>query len=72
MQDRFDPWLEKVPWRRKWQAISVSLPGKSHRQGGDWWATVGLNLQAEQKFTEVFLTKRRDKKIFCSYLDMNK
>ena len=29
---RFDPWVGKVPWRRKWQPISVFLPGISHGQ----------------------------------------
>ena len=29
---RFDPWVRKIPWRRKWQPISVFLPGKSHGQ----------------------------------------
>ena len=24
--------LAKIPWRRKWQATPVSLPGKSHGQ----------------------------------------
>ena len=28
----FDPWVGKIPWRRKWQPIPVFLPGKSHRQ----------------------------------------
>ena len=28
----FDPWVRKIPWRRKWQPISVFLPGKSHGQ----------------------------------------
>ena len=28
----FDPWVKKIPWRRKWQPILVFLPGKSHRQ----------------------------------------
>ena len=28
----FDPWVEKIPWRRKWKPIPVSLPGKSHAQ----------------------------------------
>ena len=28
----FDPWARKIPWRRKWQPIPVSLPGKSHGQ----------------------------------------
>ena len=28
----FDPWVEKIPWRRKWQLTPVFLPGKSHGQ----------------------------------------
>ena len=28
----FDPWVGKIPWRRKWQCIPVLLPGESHRQ----------------------------------------
>ena len=28
----FNPWVGKIPWRRKWQPISVFLPGKSHGQ----------------------------------------
>ena len=28
----FDLWVEKVPWRRKWQPSSVFLPGKFHGQ----------------------------------------
>ena len=24
----FDPWVGKIPWRRKWQATPVFLPGK--------------------------------------------
>ena len=27
---RFDPWVEKIPWRRKWQPTPVLLPGRSH------------------------------------------
>ena len=26
----FNPWIGKVPWRRKWQPTLVLLPGKSH------------------------------------------
>ena len=29
---RFDPWIRKIPWSRKWQPTSVFLPGKSHAQ----------------------------------------
>ena len=28
----FDPWVEKIPWRRAWQPTPVSLPGESHGQ----------------------------------------
>ena len=28
----FDPWVRKIPWRRKWQLTPVFLPGKSHGQ----------------------------------------
>ena len=28
----FDPWVRKIPWRKKWQPTLVFLPGKSHRQ----------------------------------------
>ena len=26
----FNPWVGKIPWRRKWQPIPVLLPGKFH------------------------------------------
>ena len=28
----FDPWVGKIPWRRKWQPTPVLLPGESHGQ----------------------------------------
>ena len=28
----FNPWVGKIPWRGKWQATPVFLPGKSHGQ----------------------------------------
>ena len=30
----FDPWVGKIPWRRKWQPTPVFLPGESHGQRG--------------------------------------
>ena len=33
----FDPWVRKIPWRRKWQPIPVLLPGKFH----GWRSLVG-------------------------------
>ena len=32
MQIGFDPWVGKIPWRRKWQPTPVFLPGESHGQ----------------------------------------
>ena len=28
----FNPWIGKIPWRRKWQPIPVFLPGEPHGQ----------------------------------------
>ena len=28
----FNPWVGKIPWRRKWQPTPLFLPGKSHEQ----------------------------------------
>ena len=35
----FDPWVRRIPWRRKWQITPVFLPGKFMDRGA-WWATV--------------------------------
>ena len=51
---RFNPWVRKIPWRRKWQPSPVFLPGESHGQRslagymglqrvGHDWATNTLN-----------------------------
>ena len=29
---RFDPWVRKMLWSRKWQPTPVFLAGESHRQ----------------------------------------
>ena len=29
---RFNPWIRKIPWRRKWKPIPVLLPGEFHGQ----------------------------------------
>ena len=28
----FDPWVRRIPWRRKRQPIPIILPGESHGQ----------------------------------------
>ena len=29
----FDPWVRRIPWRKKWQPTPAFLSGKSHGQG---------------------------------------
>ena len=29
LRHEFDPWVGKIPWRKKWQSTPVFLPGKS-------------------------------------------
>ena len=36
---RFDPWVRKIPWRRKWHPTPVLLPGKFH----GWRSLVGYS-----------------------------
>ena len=36
---RFNPWVGKILWRRKWQPTPVLLPGKSH----GWRSVVGYS-----------------------------
>ena len=36
---RFDPWVRKIPWRRKWQPTPVFLPENSMDRGA-WWGSV--------------------------------
>ena len=52
---RFDPWVRKISWRRKWQPILVFSPGKYHGQrsleGCNSWGCkgVGHNLATKQQ-----------------------
>ena len=49
-----DPWVRKIPWRRKWQPTPVFLPGEFHGQRSlasyspwghkQWDTTEGLTL----------------------------
>ena len=41
----FDPWVRKIPWRRKWKPTPVNLPGKSHGQR----SLVGYSLRGHKE-----------------------
>ena len=30
LRHRYNSWVRKIPWRRKWQLTPVFLPGNSH------------------------------------------
>ena len=55
MRHKFDPWVGKIPWRRKWQPAPVFLSGESHGQrnlaGYSPWSLkrVGNNLASKQQ-----------------------
>ena len=29
---KFDPWIRKIPWKRKWQPVAIFFPRESHGQ----------------------------------------
>ena len=58
---KFDPWVRKIPWRRKWQPTPVFLPGKSHRQR----SLVGYTVHGVTRFRHNLVTEQLHKtKIF--------
>ena len=70
-----NPWVRKIPWRRKWQPSSVFLPGKSHGQrslaGYSSWGCkrVGHDLARKWQPTPVFLPGKscgRSSLVHCS------
>ena len=64
-RNRFDPWLEKTPWRRKWQPTPVFSPGKSHGErrlvGYSPWGHERFKYDLETKQQQI---KRREKIFF--------
>ena len=61
---RFDHWVGKIPWKRKWQSIPVFLPGKSQGQrslmGYSWWGykRVRQYLATKQQTTYILYISR--------------
>ena len=58
----FDPWVGKIPWRRKWQSIPGLLPGKSHGQrslvGYSPWGRKESDTTERLQFTSNILIQR--------------
>ena len=55
---RFDPWVGKIPWRRKWQPTPVFLPGESHGQrsmmGYSPWGHKEAEMKSKYTSSQVF------------------
>ena len=47
----FDPWVGRIPWRRKWLPTPVLLPGKCHGErslvGCSWWGCQESDMKHE-------------------------
>ena len=41
----FEPWVGKVPWRRKWHPTPVFFQGQSHR----WKSLAGYSLEGHKE-----------------------
>ena len=59
-----DPWIVKIPWRRKWQPITVFLPGESHGQrslaGYTLWCYSPWGCKKSDKAEQLTLTSLSD------------
>ena len=56
-ESKFDPWMRKIPWRRKWQPSPVFLPGKSHGQR----SLEGHSPQGHKRVRHDLATKQQQK-----------
>ena len=58
-----DPWVGKIPWRRKWYPTPVFLPGKSHGQrnlaGYSPWGCKELDI-TDQAHTHITTKAKND------------
>ena len=67
----FDPWLGKIPWRRKWQPTPVFLPREPHGQrnmaGYSPWGhkSVRYNLVTKQQIVDLQNFRCTNKVIQC-------
>ena len=51
----FNPWIRKIPWRRKWQPTPALLPGKSYGQRN----LAGYRLEGLKRVRHNLVTKQQ-------------
>ena len=56
----FDPWIRRIPWRRKWRPTPVFLPGKFHGQR----SLVGYSPWGHKRVRDDLATKQQ----YCLHL----
>ena len=61
---RFDPWVGKITWRRKWQPIPVFLPGESQGQR----SLAGYSSWGHKRVRHDLVTKQQHTFIDCAVL----
>ena len=53
-----NPWVGKIPWRRKWQPTPVFLPGEFHGQrslvGYSPWAPIESDMTEQRSVTKSY------------------
>ena len=59
----FDPWVGKIPWRRKWQHTQVLLPVKSHGQ----WNMVAISMGSQRIGHDLVTKQQHRNKSFRIY-----
>ena len=64
----FDPWAEKIPWRRAWQPTQVFLPGESHKQR----SLVGYSPQSHKESDTTKVTQHSTVTVLAFYCCCNK
>ena len=68
----FNPWVGKIPWRRKWQCTPVFLPGESHGQrsvaGYSPWG--GKELDMTKVTEHMFRVKIKSYLIFKTWVPL--
>ena len=64
----FDPWVEKIPWRRKWLPTPVSLPGESHGQRSLAGYSQSIGSQrVRNDWSDLACTHKNFSNTFCRY-----
>ena len=58
-----DPWVRKIPWRRKWSPTPVFLPGESHGQR----SLVGNSPPGHKRVRHNWATKQQDERLFIIF-----